>query len=232
MADAEALAAKLPLSNVSLPTPGQWKVQHVTLFVNGHDFANFEVGDTLKQRHAEWSSPIKPISRQEQFVRGLRFNINSQSKHSDEELARVTTIFKLSDISGWKPGPVPSARAVGILRHLPSPGDDGFVSLDLELEEVEINNEAFVLDEHNGIGHKRFIRVEYKNRAGNGNVDYRYKNWLVGQRLVIDAPVAWDTDRQGFYELHPDNAGQINTLMPSESGQTPGLVLWWRKLTH
>ena len=231
LADAQALAAKLPFPNATLPTPGQWKVQHVTLIVNGHDFASFEVDDTLKQRHAEWSSPIGNQSPAEQFVNSLRVNVNKPSTVADERLARVTTIFKLSDISGWKGGPVASARAIGVLRNAPSPGDDGFVSLDLELERIEVNNYAFVLDGNSGVGHKRFIRVEYRNRDAKGNVDARYKNWSIGTRLVVEAPVAWDTDRQGFYELHPDNPGEVNTLAPNDSGATSGLVLWWRRLT-
>jgi hypothetical protein len=233
LADAEALAAKIPLiGNANIPTPGQWKVQHVTLIVNGHNFADFEVGDTLKQRHSEWSHPVGSPSVEEQFVNGLRVNVNKASTVADERLARVTTLFKLSDISGWKDRPIRQARAVGVLRNPPSAGDDGFVSLDLELERIEVNNLAFVLDEHSGIAHKRFIRVEYKNRDGNGNVDTRYKGWSPGTRFAIQGPVAWDTDRDGFYELHPDNPGEVSTLAPNDSGATSTVVLWWRRLTQ
>ena len=232
LAEAEALAAKLPFPNVSLPAPGQWKVQHVTLVVNGHDFANFDVGETLKQRHAEWSRQIGATIPEEHFVYGLRVNVNKPSTVADERLARVSTIFKLSDISGWKPGPVGSARAVGVLKNQPSPGDDGYVSLDLQLERVEVNNQAFVLDSNSGIGYNRFIRVEYKNRQANGTQDTRYKGWNVGTRLVVEAPVFWDTDRNGFYELHPDNPAQVNTLQPGESGATPTVMLWWKRLTQ
>jgi hypothetical protein len=232
LAEGEALAAKIPFPSASLPTPGQWKVQHVTLVVNGHDFASFDVGDTLKQRHAEWSRPIRPMGPAEQFVRGLRVNVNKPSTVADERLARATTVFKLSDISGWKAGPVSTARAIGVLENRPSAGDDGFVSLDLGLQVVEVGGQAFVLDGHSGIGHKRFIRVEYKNRDSKGNVDSRYKNWSVGARLVVEAPVAWDTDRHGFYELHPENATQVSILRPGESGETSGIVLWWKRLTQ
>jgi hypothetical protein len=232
LADAEAIAAKLPIPNASLPTPGQWKVQHLTLIVNGHDFASFEIDQTLKQRHAEWSSPIGTQSPAEQFVNSLRVNVNKPSTVADERVARVTTIFKLNDISGWKGGPVSSARVVGVLRNPPSAGDDGYVSLDLELERAEVGNYAFVLDGNGGVGHKRFIRVEYKNRASNGSVDARYKSWQVGTRLAIEGPVAWDTDRQGFFELHPDSQSQISPLAANDSGATPNLVLWWRRLTQ
>jgi hypothetical protein len=220
LADAEALAAKLPLSDLSLPTPGQWKIDRVVLIVNGHDLVTFDVGDTLKQRHAEWSHTVRQMPAGEQFVNGLRVNVNKASTVADERLARVTTLFKLSDISGWKGAPVSTARGVGSLVNPPSPGDDGFVSLDLELELIETMNNGFVLDGNSGIGHKRYIRVEYKNRDASGNVDERYKNWPVGTRLIVEAPVFWDTDRDGFYELHPDSPGQVDPLKPGESGAT------------
>lgn len=233
LADAEALAAKIPLIGAAnVPTPGQWKVQHVTLIVNGHNFADFEVGDTLKQRHSEWSHPVGSPSIEDQFVNGLRVNVNKASTVADERVARVTTLFKLSDISGWKDRPITWARAIGVLRNPPSAGDDGFVSLDLELERIEVNSLAFILDEHSGIGHKRFIRVEYKNRDGKGNVDARYKGWSPGTRFAIQGPVAWDTDRDGFYELHPDNSAQVSTLATNDSGATSTAVLWWRRLTQ
>lgn len=231
LAEAEVLAAKLPFSNFSVPIPGQWKIQHVTLIVNGHDFASFDVNDTLRQRHAEWSKSIGTSDPSEEFVRGLRVNVNKQSTHSDERVARVTTVFKVSDISGWKSGPISTARVIGTLRNPPSPGDDGYVSLDLEVETVEANNLAFVLDDHSGIGHQRFIRIEYKNRDSKGVVDTRYRNWPVGTRFAIDAPVAWDTDRQGFFELHPDSASQVVTLARGDSGRTSTVVLWWRRVT-
>jgi hypothetical protein len=226
------LPIKIPLPNVSLPTPGQWKIDHATLIVNGHDFASFDVGETLKQRHSDWARTVRPLSTDQQFVNGLRVNLNKASTVMDEKLARVTTIFKLSDISGWKSGPVSQARAVGVLRNSPSPGDDGFVSLDLELEIVEANHRSYVLDDRHGVGHKRYLRVEYKNRYSSGYVDDRYKGWTIGTTLVVEAPVAWDTDRNGFFELHPDNPTQVAQLLQNDSGATSSMVLWWRRFTH
>jgi hypothetical protein len=230
LAEAEEFSKKIPRPNVELPKPGEWKIDHVTLIVNGNDFASFDVNEVLKQGHSSWVRSVGKISAETLFANGLRVNLNKASTVSDEAAARVTTVFKISDISGWQKGPVASARAVGVLRNSPSPGDDGFVSLDLELELIEANNRAFVLDGQNDIGHKRYLRIEYKNRDSSGHLDTRYKSWPVGTRLAVEGPVLWDTDRNGFYELHPDRPNQVSILHPNESGGTSSIVLWLRRL--
>jgi hypothetical protein len=230
LGEAHKLAAAIPFPNFQFPTPGQWKITHVALIANGHELGSFDINETLKQRHSEWSAPLRSLSVAEQFANGLRVNLNKASTESDENIARVSTVFKISDISGWKTKDVRYAHAIGVLKNAPSPGTDDFVSLDLQLERIEAMNTGFDLDEKHDIKHPRFIRVEYKNRDESGHVDTRYSGWPVGTRLVVDAPVLWDTDRNGFYELHPDQASQVSPLAPGASGATSSVVLWWRRL--
>ena len=230
LAEAKKLAAQLP-SIPNLPKPGELNIDRVRLIANGREIASFDVHDRLRQGHPSWARPVIVLSPEEQYVRHLRVNINQQSSWQDEVAGSVSTIFKIAGISGWEQEPVETARIVGTLRNRPSPGTDGYVSLDLELERVEARNYGFVLDNVHGILHRRYIRIEYKHLNPNGVDDERYKNWHTGQRFAVEGPACRDTDRLEFSELHPTQANQVVPLRPEESGATPSMVLFFRRLT-
>src|SRR5262249_48190419 len=151
--------------------------------VNDKELVSIPVRERLKKGHPAWVRMLKRLRPEERFVLGLRVHVNSSGGHEAEELARFTTVFKNLGISGWEPAPVPTAIATGVLRHPPSPGTDGFVSLDLELEQVQAIGRTFILDEKHGVRHPRFIRIEYKHRDEGGNDDTRYRDWKVGDRF-------------------------------------------------
>src|SRR5205823_14884502 len=120
-----------------------------------------------------------------------------QSAHSDEAAAGfTTTFFKDNGISGWQSRPLSYATVSGDLRHPPSPGSDGFVSLDLQIGTVQAQGRVFDL---RGWELPRYIRIEYLSRG-----DYRYRTWNLGTRMQVSGPVEWDTDQYGFFELHPN----------------------------
>jgi hypothetical protein len=112
----------------------------------------------------------------------------------------------------------------------PSAGSDGYVSLDMQVEVVEAHNHSFVLDNRHGIPHTRYIRIEYKHVGTNGIDDDRYKNWGIGQRLAVQGPALRDTDRWGFTELHPIEAGQVTVLRENQTGRTLPVLLVFRRL--
>lgn len=72
---------------------------------------------------------------------------------------------------------------------------------------VEALGTVFQLDGQSQIAHQRFIRIEYKHGD-----DERYKDWKLDQRFEVEGKVAWDTDRQGFTELHPEAKSQVTFL--------------------
>jgi hypothetical protein len=230
LAEAKTLAAQLPWIP-DLPKPGELKIDRVRLIANGREIASFDVHERLRQGHPSWARPLIVLSPEEQYVQHLRVNLNQRSSWKDEVAGSVSTIFKIAGISGWESEPVESARIVGTLRNPPSPGTDGYVSLDLELERVEARNYGFVLDGAHGLLHKRYIRIEYKHLNPSGVDDERYKSWQIGQRFAVEGPACRDTDRWEFSELHPILANQVVPLRPDESGATPSIVLFFRRLT-
>ena len=64
-----------------------------------------------------------------------------------------------------------------------------------------------------GIPHHRYIRIEYAPRNGSGQDDTRYMNWKVGDKFDVSGPVLGDTDREGFFELHPTRAQDVSIVV-------------------
>jgi hypothetical protein len=198
--------------HVELPLPGQWVPSSLTLVVNGSDFVRCDINARLKRGEPSWIGTWERLSPAESFLNGLRVNLNSESSGFDRYVSGFSGYFKVQNISGWEHGPVSSAEVTGILRHAPSAGADGFVSLDLELENVKLSGRTWLLDDQHEIRHRRYIRVEYLHRGRNGSDDVRYQQWSVGTRFKIEGPVERDTDRATFYELHPTKAGQVRVV--------------------
>jgi hypothetical protein len=188
---------------------GGWMPKEVTLFVNDAVFAGpirvLADGQQLDHARPAWRHLLKPgADARTRFLWGLRAVPNSRpSGHLDEWLSFGTSIFKKSGISGWQPGPMPTdeqlvATVEGELYAAPSSGADGFVTLDLQLRAVILGSREVEIGSPTGIPHPRYIRVEYVNGD-----DMRHAGWRIGTRLRVTGPVRWDTDRDGFFEIHP-----------------------------
>jgi hypothetical protein len=224
-ADLDDLVKKA-LAGLQVPLPGQWHLGHVSVAVNGKMIADVSVGKWLKRNDSSYVYLLGHGAPKEQFLAGLRASINAQSGVWDQLVAGLTTtFFKDFGISGWQGRPLASATVIGTLCHPPSPGTDRFVSLDLEVEEVEARGRVFKIER----AATRFIRVEYVNGA-----DFRYRSWSPGTRLMVEGPVLWDTDQYGFYELHPARASQVREASLTETlTSVPDLATaiarlgWW-----
>ena len=199
---------------------GGWMPKEVTLFVDGKVYAGpirvLPNHEQLDKSRPAWRHLLKPgADAVVRFMWGLRAVPNSRpSTHLDEIISGATTLAKQAGISGWQPGPIPNDEALtatveGELYAKPSPGTDGFVSLDLKLSRVIMNGIETTIDSPTGIPHARYIRIEYLHGG-----DTRYQGWTVGTKFRVTGPVKWDTDRDGFYELHPTRADEITVMMP------------------
>jgi hypothetical protein len=209
LAEAQQLAAALPAIGIDFPHPNQWKPKELRIDVNGKEFGSYGIDQRLKAGQSAWVKIIRPMSPEEQFVRTLRAIPNGESSHSAEYIAGASTIFKNLGISGWKDGPISQATVAGRLIHPPSCGSDGYVSLDLEVSKVTVGRKFLGLLSNtvavntDGVPHPRFIRIEYLRVDRRGHSDERYADWKVGDKFQVSGPVEWDTDKSGFFELHP-----------------------------
>ena len=174
--DLDELAKKV-VAGLSVPQPGQWNLQSVSVAINGKRLLTFQVeGGRLKRDQPSVTYDFRHLPAADLFVYGLRANINKQSAHSDEAAAGITTtFFKDNNISGWERRPLSNGTVIGTLRHPPSPGTDGFVSLDLQVMQVEASGRVFDLKDAEL---PRFLRIEYLN-----GTDMRYHNWGIGTTM-------------------------------------------------
>ena len=193
--------------------PGEWKPKSIALIINGVEYKEIAINVCLKRNNPFWIHWIRQLAPEDQFVWRLRADKNPEGGRLEEDIARFTTIFKKMGISGWDDSvPVTSAKVTGVLRNRPSPGTDGYVSLDLEIRKIVVNSVLYDLDaDDNKISHHRYIRIEYLHGA-----DQRFKNWAKGNLFEIEGHVRWDTDKNGFYELHPIKPEQVLFIAEKE----------------
>lgn len=214
---------------------GDWKPESVTLFVNGKPFGGtlpvLPSGQELNEKRPAWRHLFRTVSVEERFLLGLRVEPLEGGNWFEGLVAGVTTPFKKIGLSGWQNGPLHQYRkgdqltsdgdvkddpaiehvaVEGVLYYPPSPGTDGYVTLDLRLTSITIFNATgtktqYAVDSEGGVRHSRVIRVEYvRIKKGQPNDDrYSTEKWTVGDRIYAEGRILWDTDGVGFYELHP-----------------------------
>ena len=190
-------------------------------------------GQKLSIDRPAWRHLFKAASAEERFILGLRVEpIPVESNWLGQLIAGITTEFKKLRVSGWQNGPLEQYRAddqftsdgdakndpliehvsaEGVLYKPPRSGTDGYVTLDLRLQTVTIFNAngtktEYAVNTEGGIPHRRYIRVEYKWRKKGQPNDRRYRTekWSVGDHFYAEGSIRWDTDWNGFYEIHPD----------------------------
>lgn len=204
---------KLPLLSFDLiPRLNQWKLEWVTVFINGIEFKHFGVNKRFKKGNSVWMTAVDPkLTPAELFLNGLRVNGNSKGKTLDNMISAVTTpFFKDRGISSWEDGPILHAGVIGTLIHDANVGTDGFVSLDIQLSSVMINDIAYLLNGRRPyINNARFIRVEYLRVKTSGEVDNSFNNLKGGQKVWVRGYIKRDLDRHSFFEIHADQNIQI-----------------------
>jgi hypothetical protein len=184
---------------------GEWKPHRVDVIVNGGTALSKVIDYWLKDPESPtWIFRLHPeFSSEEQFVRSLRLLSNDALHLGDETIAYVTTkLFKSNGISGWLATDIGTASAVGTLIRSPGVSTDGFATIDIQVDEITVGQPArtWYLDGAHGISHPRFLRAEYLHFASLPQNS---------QRVRIQGPVWVDSDRESWWELHPDGPGDL-----------------------
>jgi PLAT/LH2 domain-containing protein len=198
---------------------GAWHPKTVTLIINGTESKPVVVDDPLNSSCWYWRSPRSDRSGLDLFARSLRAIPNEKLRLFSKLSGFVTTVFKKNGISPWLPNPavkecnhsgqstVPAlVCATGeVLRKAHS--TDGFETIDMNVAKVEacsgdIDNcpEVVWVDPVHGFKLRRYIRVE--NRHAHNRVN-------VGKVTRICGTLRWDTDNEGWWEIHPRNANDL-----------------------
>jgi PLAT/LH2 domain len=191
---------------------GGWKPKSIHLIINGAEWVSFAIQRWLTQDHPVWAQGIRTgWSRERRFVRTTRVQANAKLAPGDETIALLTTsLFKLQGISGWFGTAIPRTCATGtVIRRAIS--SDGLATIDLQLAMLNIGgDQRYRLDAGHGIRTPRYIRVEYFFPPAPFSVP------RTGQCVHICGTVMWDTDHEGWYEIHPAGPNDVQVLGPGK----------------
>jgi hypothetical protein len=189
---------------------GAWKLAQVHLIVNDQELIRAAVDHWLDQDHPVWVFHLRPeFTAEERFAHSLRMIPNAPISGFDESVAVLTTnLFKLQGISGWIGTSLPITCAMGTVIREPAQSTDGLATIDLQLESLQVGDRQFVLDAGHGFAQPRFLRVEY---AYGGFPPLFSGNPLPhnGQRVRICGEVKWDSDHEGWNEIHPRSVDDV-----------------------
>lgn len=195
---------------------GAWHPKSVTLLVNEVEFKTLRPNHSLNSRCWYWRSTTPDHSDLKLFARSLRINPNAKLGAISKVLGVLTTnIFKENGISGWLSNPVEKECTVlsqihqhDLLSSICVRGEitarasstDGFETIDMKVNQIEscpqikaCSNQV-LLDSANGFNLPRYIRIE--NR-------HTHKRVRVGVVNRICGSLLWDTDHEGWWEIHP-----------------------------
>jgi hypothetical protein len=211
------------LPGISIPLPGQWKPDSITLVVNGRDYATFPNNyGRLRQGHSEWENRVRTpsdgMSDGEYFVQGLRVNITKSGctptgieKECGWDTFLTTPFAKMHGFSGWDDLKLGDVTVTGVLRHNPSPGEDAYVSFDLEVRSVDVGGRSYVLGAGSSIRSPRYVRIEYLHGTDE-RFDSSQENWKAGDTLRVTGPAKRDRDRTTFFEIHPLGSSNVSRI--------------------
>jgi hypothetical protein len=201
-----------------------WHPESITLVVNGNDYKTVAIEDPLNSRCWYWRSQDPDDHDLNIFASSLRMLPNKRLNLLDKVTGIFTTnLFKKHGISGWLLNPVerqcngsaPRSDRTLALPPICATGeviakgisDDGLETIDLRLARLESfpgdsrgTSQDLVLDKTQGFVQPRYLRVE------NG---YRHNQVFKGDIARICGDVLWDTDREGWWEIHPRKSDDV-----------------------
>jgi PLAT/LH2 domain len=198
---------------------GAWHPKSVTLIINGTESETVAVDEPLNSSCWYWRTPLSHLSSLDLFARSLRARPNAKLGFFSKLSGFITIVFKKNGISPWlsnpaakecKRGGQPTVPALvcatgEVLKKAHS--TDGLETIDMQVAKIEscaggIDNcpEAVLIDVAHGFKLPRYIRVENRhahNRVGTGKV------------ARICGNLRWDTDNEGWWEIHPRGAKDL-----------------------
>jgi len=197
---------------------GGWHPQRIILMVNNAEFARVEIDRWIDEDNSSWMHVLRSgESPSELFARTLRMLPNNQLSQGDENVAFLSTPFKIMGISGWLGTGLPTMCATGTVVRTPAESTDGLATIDLALKTVQVGDQVFILDGKSGIGLDRFLRIEFKFRAPFPIASGQQFLPSNGDAVRICGDVQVDSDQEGWYEIHPRGHDDVRIGPPPTS---------------
>ena len=203
---------------------GAWRPSIISLIINGVESPLVTIDEPLTSRCWFWRSKDPDDSDLRTFARSLRLVPNKSLNSLDKASGILTTnLFKKRGISGWLSDPVnkectgkppynpPSTKLPplcvtgSVLSHATS--SDGLETIDLRVALIQAADadtkwqpSEIRLDNASGFDQPRYLRVESP---------YAHHRVHKEQTVRICGELRWDTDREGWWEIHPRNSADL-----------------------
>jgi PLAT/LH2 domain-containing protein len=200
---------------------GAWHPQSLEVSVDGQPLPVVKVDRPLNSKWWFWrgappnSSVVSPYSSAANFLHSLRIQKNKELNGIDKFTGFFTTpLFKKNGLSGWlkcietregSSSPdvcetIPErVCASGTVYFEPAKSTDGLATIDLEVDSITFcrkgNCTDTALRKDIDPERERYLRVEYAHKG----------NFVPANtaKVCICGALRWDTDREGWWEIHP-----------------------------
>lgn len=190
---------------------GGWKPNKIDLIVDGLTLKTFHINRWLDNSNPTWKRDVRSTwSDARRFARTTRLLPNAKLGLVAESAAGLSSQVKISGISGWLGTNFPQVCATGTVVRPPGISTDGLATIDLKLDLLNINGRRYRFDSGHGIRGPRFLRVEYFFMLDFQTVPTN------GQCVEICGVLKWDTDNEGWYEIHPHSSKDVKLLGSGE----------------
>lgn len=190
--------------------PGvDWNVASLRVDVNGRPFATVPVHRALTQRRPMF---VARITDSYDPVELFRLALSTTpNEHPITFLGRAlgfftTPFLKLHNVSGWKETDVPMMRVAGIVYRRPARSTDGLATIDVAVQSAGPAANAPLVPVH-----CRFLRIEYR-WEGRALPD-------MASMVDVSGPVKWDTDDEGWFELHPSTSSEVRSQPATQASR-------------
>jgi PLAT/LH2 domain len=212
---------------------GAWHPEQVVLIVNGVPWPAANIDEPLNSRCWFWRKPVtmnppNPYSNAANFARTLRLQPNQELRTVDKLSGFLTIGVKKLGISGWLnlPERMECLNGRPLRQQLNKPwsvcatgrvnasakSTDGLGTIDLKVGKIEFCGEdgncydQAILKDLDAENRPRYLRAEYK---------YRGRTMpKKDEEVRLCGNLRWDTDKEGWWEIHPRNCQDVTFLSP------------------
>ncbi|HEY8412081.1 MAG TPA: PLAT/LH2 domain-containing protein [Pyrinomonadaceae bacterium] len=200
---------------------GAWHPEKLVLIVNGAAWITANINEPLNSRCWFWSQavvmqPRESYANAASFVKALRLQPQAELGAFSKFIGFATTnLFKKRGISGWRECPdsieCQSGKRVKRCAKIPAnvcasgrvravaKSTDGFATIDLEVSEIGFCDEGRSCDEvaikNLDPVNKRYLRIEYRHKGR--------RVPRLNEEVRMCGSLHWDTDKEGWWEIHP-----------------------------
>jgi hypothetical protein len=213
---------------------GAWHPERLVLIIDGVPEPAITIKERLNSSCWFWSESHtlevrESYANARNFARSLRLQANDKLKSFDKFIGFATTPFKKIGISGWLDCPDSreclQGQRCGTCGEMPkkvcatgqvsesATSTDGLATTDLKVSTIEFCRDGKMCSDQVELKdvdpvNQRYIRIEYRHKGR--------RVPKCGERVRVCGKLRWDTDKEGWWEIHPCGGADITFLEPAK----------------